>query len=148
MRALTAGAGLLLLLGTSDSRPNVRATPMFLKGQEWPAFVVQCTNVSETAQSKLDYICNSQAFRLDGELHERQGIAGSFIGSAEIPVGATFTQVVLLGEGPHQPLSLGTLYGEYVVASLDARVTPGEHRVAFRCRSEWSDEMRFVWSGP
>lgn len=138
--------GLLALLAPVGAGANVTATPLFWAGQKYPGFVVRCTNASGRNESKLEYIRKSQALRLDGVLHERTGVAGSFVGSDEIPDGGSFTHVVFIGEGPPHPADLVRSLGDYVSWSWSIPVDPGRHSVSFRCGSHWSDEVGFVWT--
>ena len=124
---------------------DVRVTPLFWTGQEKPGFKIQCRNDSQSARHRLDYIVKGAALRLDGDLHERQGAFGSFLGPAEVAAGEIFTQLVLFGQGPRVPLETE---GPYVTSHWAIPLTLGEHRIAFRCGSDWSAEVAFLWGGP
>lgn len=147
MQKLGVAAGFLGLLANAvlPPAPSVEVIPLFWKGQDKPAFAVQCRNNSGLSRDKLDYIVKSSAFRLDGALHERQGFVGSILGPTEVVNGGIFRQLVVFGESPGRPLDVA---GSWVMTPWDLPIKPGEYRVAFRCWSDWSAEHRFVWAGP
>lgn len=131
--------------------PRVQVTPVHWEGQTSPAFAVQCVNDSDDARELIAYIRSSVAIRLDGVVHERNGFVGSLLSrpgeTPQVAAGGTFTQVVVLGESPQQPLTFPARLGYYVITSLGIALTPGEHSVAFTCWSEWSQEVSFLWAG-
>ena len=134
------------LAASAGGGTMVTVTPLFWSGQRYPGYVVQCTNASGRSVSKLEYVRQSQALRIDGVLHERLGIAGSFIGSTEIRDGATFAHVMFLGDAPPTPSDLATPVGEYVSSNWGVSINAGRHRISFRCGPDWSDDVGFVWA--
>lgn len=128
--------------------PTVRVTPVFWDGQERPAFKVECRNRSGTSRPTLGYAANS-ALRLDGKLHEMGAVTGSFRGpSMEVPARTMFAELVLLGEGSAATQEITALIGAYFMTPWNLPIKAGEHRIAFRCWKDWSEELRFVWGKP
>ena len=146
-------AGLCALASHSGLSPlsRVQVAPVYWQGQTSPAFAVQCVNDSTVARELIAYIQSSASIRLDGVVREREGFVGSLLSRPgerlQVAGGETFTQVVVLGESPQQPLTFPVELGHPVVTPHGIAVAPGEHSVAFTCWSEWSDDVRFVWSG-
>jgi hypothetical protein len=141
-------ASLLVLLETSAAESVVEVTPVFWRGQDKPAFAVRCTNASAGPRLKAEYVAKGLALRLDGALMEHQPILNSFLGASEVPAGASFVFLHLLGADSRDPVTLSRPFGESVLTSWTLPLTPGRHRIAFRCWSEWSADTEFVWSGP
>jgi hypothetical protein len=147
MQRATVAAGLfgLLTQNVAPSSPDIEVAPLFWAGQDQPAFVVQCHNTSGISRGRMEYIRKSSAFRLDGELHEKQVFVGSFIGPPGVPDGDTFSQLVVLGESPRAPIHFA---GTWVMTPWGLSLKAGQHTIAFRCWSHWSAVHRFVWGGP
>jgi hypothetical protein len=63
---------LAVLMGATaifrPASPEILVTPIFWKGQQAPAFMVECKNASGGSRSRLEYFRRTAAFRLDGEL--------------------------------------------------------------------------------
>jgi hypothetical protein len=144
LSAAAAHSGLLPL-------PRLQVTPVHWEGQTSPAFAVQCVNDSDDARELIAYIQSSAAIRLDGVVHETKGFVGSLLSrpgeTPQVAAGSTFTQVVVLGQSPQQPLTFPAGLGYSVITSHGIALTPGEHSVAFTCWSEWTHEVHFLWAG-
>jgi hypothetical protein len=132
----------LLLQGPPRARSRVQVVPLFWSGQGSPAFSVECRNNSGVPRSKLDYVMKSSALRIDGTLHERHGFVGSLLGPSDIQAGGSFTQLVVLGTPPSDPIEVP---GTWVMTGWDLALQPGLHAASFRCWTEWSAEVRFIW---
>jgi len=65
-----------------------------------------------------------------------------------VPPGAAFTELVLLGESSRVPAGVASIAGAAAMTPWEVPLKPGEHRIAFRCWSEWSAEVKFVWGQP
>ena len=138
MKRVAILAALVTATSSPNASPKVRVTPLFWKGQEKPAFAVQCDNESGTSRSRLDYVFSSAAIRLDGELHERKAFVGSMLGPSEVAAGDAFTQVVVLGHNSALPWQLGRSLGAFTILPWDLPLELGEHTVSFTCWSSWS----------
>jgi len=150
-RAL-AVVGLIALASHSGSPPpsGVRVAPVFWQGLRSPAFVVQCPNDSKAPRELDAYLRTSGSIRLDGVLRKQQGIVASLLSQPgerlEVAAGGTYTEVVVLGESPQEPVTFPPGLGYTVVNPVGITMLAGEHSAAFTCGSEWSDEVRFVWA--
>ena len=146
MKRVAVVAGLFGLLEAGAPGPSVEVSPLFWHEQDRPAFAIRCTNTSAAARQTVDYVLKSQALRLDGKLIERKGVAASLV-KAEVAKGEQFVFVHLLGgERGRESLPLAQMYGAYVETSWNLLLTPGQHRISFRCWEDWSDELDFAWA--
>jgi hypothetical protein len=147
MQKSIASVGLLGLLASAPVAPPpvVAVTPVFWRGQDKPAFTVRCRNESGAARAGRDYAVKS-GFRLDGALHEQRRFTGSAADApGDVANGAAFTELVLLGEASRAPSGVAASVGASVTTPWEVPLKPGEHRIAFRCWAEWSQEVAFFW---
>jgi hypothetical protein len=126
--------------------PEALVTPVFWKGQQAPAFMVECKNASGASRSRLEYFRRTAALRLDGELIGELGPdePGGIVGGPVLK-GSSFTRLVVLGEGLN-PYPLQSGFGSYSVMPYDVQVSEGQHSIAFRCWTDWSPEIQFGWA--
>jgi hypothetical protein len=133
---------------TLSVNSRVRVAPVFWSGQKSPAFLVECANDSDESRSLIEYSCRIASLRLDGVVHER-GVAGSVLSRPgeplEVAPGQTFRELVVLGDGPVAIPTFPKEMGEVLVGSQSLTELSGEHTIAFKCWSEWSSDVRFVW---
>ena len=145
-------AAAALAFGPSLSSSRPRVTPVFWAGQGSPAFAVECANESGVSRELPPLVGASNSIRLDGVVLAGRGVAGSVITrpgeNLEVAAGKPFTQIVLFGDSPGRALDFQPQAGTVLIIALGIAPTPGQHSVAFRCWSEWSQEVPFRWVQP
>ena len=134
------------LLAQTSTRPGI--IPAFTPRESSPAFVVECHNNSASAVPWPTI----RRIRLDGNERELVGgLTGSRIGTPgerfEVAPGGTHRVLFVLSARTESTSSgPGQGFGARVRQGWILPITPGRHRLAVDCLSQWSDEIAFVWS--
>ena len=134
------------LLAQTTTRSEI--IPAFTPRESGPAFVVECRNNSAAAVPWPTI----RTIKLDGNERERRGaILGSLIGTPgerlEVAPGASHRVLFVLSPGSDSTSSSpGEGFGARVRQGWILPITPGRHRLAVECLSQWSDEIAFVWN--
>jgi hypothetical protein len=136
------------LAAQEKPEPKPVLTPFFVTEAtaQGPAFFVECINTTSGAISSGSGVwpLSKSAIRLDGtELIDEGGRIGPGL-TTVVPPGGTWRGIVQLRQSATGS-SPAVAFGALVRAEMIVPLRGGEHTIAVRCGTRWSDPLRFYF---
>jgi hypothetical protein len=118
--------------------PTPHAAALFSNTEQGPAFLLQCVNTSAVPIPATDF---NLALKVDGKEIER-GRGGSFAGGVPVfrPGQNWSVMLWLTSNATHSSSTSANL-----AMAWGLPLATGRHTMAFRCVSDWSEEIEFYW---
>jgi hypothetical protein len=141
-------AAIMLLLQPAAAVQKPVVTPFFVTdaAAQGPAFFVECVNPTPGVLSSGSDLwpLSKAAIRLDGkQLIDEGGRIGPGL-TTDVPPAGRWSGILQLRQAPTGS-SPAVAFGALVRAEMLVPLTTGEHTIAVRCGSTWSDPLRFYF---
>ena len=141
-------AVIMSLLQPAPAVQKPVVTPFFVTdaAAQGPAFFVECVNPTPRVLSSGSDLwpLSKTAIRLDGkQLIDEGGRIGPGL-TTDVPPAGRWSGILQLRQAPTGS-SPAVAFGALVRAEMLVPLTAGEHTIAVRCGSTWSDPLRFYF---